>query len=41
MSIQGIENNIYAARYTTVMPDIEMLQAEVQKVVKQYNEGKK
>ena len=41
MSFQGIENNIYAARYTTVMPDIEMLQAEVQKVVKQYNEGKK
>lgn len=25
MSIMGIENNIYAARYTTVMPDIEIL----------------
>lgn len=29
MSILGIDNNIYAARYTTVMPDIELLQAEV------------
>ena len=41
MSIQGIENNIYATRYTTVMPDIEVLQAEVQKVVEKYKEGEK
>ena len=41
MSIQGIENNIYAARYTTVMPDIELLQAEVQKVIEKFEEGKK
>ena len=41
MSIQGIENNIYAARYTTIMPDIELLQAEVQKVIEKFEEGKK
>ena len=41
MSIQGIENNIYAARYTTVMPDIEVLQAEVERVVLEYNKEKK
>ena len=41
MSIQGIENNIYATRYITVMPDIEVLQAEVQKVVEKYKEGEK
>jgi len=41
MSIQGIENNIYAARYTTVMPDIELLQAEVQKAIEKFEEGKK
>ena len=39
-SIQGIENNIYAARYTTVMPDIELLQAEVHKVVEKYEKSK-
>lgn len=41
MSIQGIKNNIYAARYTTVMPDIDTLQAEVEKVVLKYNKKKK
>lgn len=41
MSIQGIENNIYAAKYTTVMHDIELLQAEVQKVVEKFEEDKK
>lgn len=41
MSIQGIENNIYAARYTTVIPDIEILQAEVERVVLEYNKEKK
>ena len=33
MSIMGIENNIYAARYTTIIPNIEALQEEVEKVV--------
>ena len=41
MSIQGIENNIYAARYTTVIPDIEVLQAEVERVVLEFNKGNK
>lgn len=41
MSILGIENNIYAARYTTVMPDIELLQAEVERVVLEYGKTKK
>ena len=40
MSIMGIENNIYAARYTTVMPDIEILQDEVARVVNKYNNKK-
>ena len=41
MSIQGIENNIYAARYTTVIPNIEVLQAEVERVVLEFNKGNK
>ncbi len=41
MSIQGIENNIYAARYTSVIPDIETLQAEVERVVLAYNKENK
>ncbi len=38
MAIQGITNNIYATKYTTVMPDYEVLQNEVQKVIAMYNE---
>lgn len=41
MSIQGIENNIYAAKYSTVIPDAEVLQAEVRKVVESFDEKKK
>jgi predicted nuclease of restriction endonuclease-like (RecB) superfamily len=41
MSIQGINNNIYAAKYTTVMPDIEILQDEVYKAIKKYNKNLK
>ena len=41
MSIQGINNNIYAAKYTTVMPDIEILQDEVYKAIKKYNKNQK
>ncbi len=36
MSIMGIDNNIYAARYTTIIPNIEALQEEVEKVVKKF-----
>ena len=36
MSIQGINNNIYAAKYTMVMPCLETLQEEVRKVVEEY-----
>lgn len=38
MAVQGINNNIYATKYTTVMPDYEVLQNEVQKVIAMYNE---
>ena len=38
LSIQGLQNNIYAAKYTTVMPDIEVLQNEVKKVIERFNE---
>lgn len=38
MSIQGLQNNIFAAKYTTIMPNIEVLQNEVIKVVKKYEE---
>lgn len=38
MAIQGISNNIYATKYTTVIPDYEVLQNEVQKVIAMYNE---
>lgn len=41
MLIQGIENNIYAARYTTAMPDIEILQAKVERLVLAYNKENK
>ena len=37
LSIQGIQNNIYAAKYTTVMPDVEVLQNEVKKVIEQFD----
>ena len=37
MSIQGLKNNIFAAKYTTVMPNIEVLQNEVKKVVEEFN----
>ena len=36
MSIMGIDNNIYAARYTTIIPNIEALQEEVEKVVEKF-----
>ena len=36
MSIMGIDNNIYAARYTTIIPNLEALQEEVEKVVKKF-----
>lgn len=40
MSIQGLQNNIFAAKYTTVMPNIEILQNEVRKVVEAFeNKG--
>lgn len=37
LSIQGLQNNIYAAKYTTVMPDIETLQNEVRKVIENFD----
>ena len=37
LSIQGLQNNIYAAKYTTVMPDIEVLQNEVRKVIESFD----
>lgn len=37
LSIQGLQNNIYAAKYTTVMPDIEILQNEIRKVIESFN----
>ena len=37
LSIQGLQNNIYAAKYTTVMPDIEVLQNEVRKVIENFD----
>ena len=36
MSIMGIDNNIYATRYTTIIPNIEALQEEVEKVVEKF-----
>jgi len=41
MSIQGIQNNIFATEYTTVMPNIEILQNEVRKVVEAFEHKKK
>lgn len=41
MSIQGLQNNIFAAKYTTVMPNIEVLQNEVRKVVEAFNNKEK
>ena len=40
MSIQGLQNNIFAAKYTTVMPNIEVLKNEVKKVVEEFNNPK-
>ena len=37
LSILGLQNNIYATKYTTVMLDIEILQNEVDKVVKMFD----
>lgn len=37
LSIQGLQNNIYAAKYTTVMPNIEVLQNEVRKVIESFD----
>ena len=37
MSIQGLQNNIFAAKYTTVMPNIEVLQNEVRKAIEAFN----
>ena len=33
LAVQGLENNIYATKYTTVMPDVNMLQDEVSRLV--------
>lgn len=41
MSIQGLQNNIFAAKYTTVMPNIEILQNEVRKVVEAFENKEK
>lgn len=41
LSIQGLQNNIYATKYTTVMPNIETLQNEVHKVVKAFENKEK
>jgi len=40
MAIQGINNNIYATKYTTVMPDYEVLQNEVIKVIEEFENKK-
>ena len=37
MSIQGLQNNIFVAKYTAVMPNIEWLQNEVRKVIEAFN----
>ena len=39
MSIQGLQNNIFATKYTTVVPDIEKLQNEVRKVVEEFEKN--
>lgn len=39
LSIQGLQNNIYAAKYTTIMPNIKVLQNEVRKVIESFNKG--
>ena len=41
LSIQGLQNNITAAKYTTVMPDIEVLQNEVRKVIESFDKKDK
>ena len=33
LAVQGLENNIYATKYTTIMPDANMLQDEVSRLV--------
>lgn len=37
MSMQGIENNVYATKYTSVMPDNEVLENEVRKLLIEMN----
>ena len=39
MAVQGIENNIYAAKYVTVIPKYESLQNEVLKVINSYKKA--
>lgn len=38
MSMQGIENNVYATKYTSVMPDKEVLENEVRKLLIEMNQ---
>jgi len=37
LSIQRLQNNIYEAKYTALMPDIEVLQNEVRKVIESFD----
>ena len=37
MSIQGLQNNIFVAKYTTIIPNIEVLQNEVRKEIEAFN----
>ena len=37
MSMQGLENNIYAAKYTSVISDKEFLENEVRKLLIELN----
>lgn len=38
MSMQGIENNVYATKYTSIMPDKEVLENEVRKLLIEMNQ---
>lgn len=38
MSMQGLENNIYATKYTSVIPDKEVLENEVRKLLIELNQ---
>ncbi len=40
MSMQGIENNVYATKYTSIMPDKEVLENEVRKLLIEMNQRK-